>query len=128
MKTLMWKNPILLKNFRKDQRNAKASFPSNVLIVEKLGTFKPNFLLTRKNMKMKMTKTNNTRKRENSTIRKSTKEKRICSKEEEEDNSSSEVSDNDDEVLFLGIEESNEIEENEHKEESEDEEEVNVEE
>ena len=46
----------------------------------------------------------------------------------DEDNCSSEVSGSDDEVLFMGIEKSNEIEEIEHKEESEDESEVNMEE
>jgi hypothetical protein len=50
----------------------------------------------------------------------------------EEDNSSSKSSDNDesddDEVLFLGIEESNEIEKNKHDKELEHEEEVNMEE
>ena len=39
-----------------------------------------------------------------------------------------EFSDSDDDVLFLGIEDSNEIEEIEHMEESKDEEEVNMEE
>ena len=77
MNSLMKKKPILLKNFRKDQGSTKASCPSNVLIVEKLGTFKPTILIPRKTLKMKMTKTNNTRKRENSTVRKITKEKRI---------------------------------------------------
>ena len=43
----------------------------------------------------------------------------------EEDNSSSDISDV--EVIFIGIEESNEIEEIEHKKESEDEVEVNME-
>ena len=61
-------------------------------------------------MKMK----NNTREREKSTIRKITKEKKnFYSKEE--GNNSSEISD--DEVPFLGIEESNEIEKIEHKDE-----------
>ena len=63
MKNLMWKKPILLKNFRKDQGSTKERFPSNVLIVEKLGTFKPNVFIPRKTLNMKMTKTNNTRKR-----------------------------------------------------------------
>ena len=77
MKNMMWNKPILLKNFRKDQGSTKASFPSNILIVEELGTFKPSVLIPRKTLKMNMTKTNNTRKRENSTIRKITKEKII---------------------------------------------------
>ena len=77
MKNLMKKNPILLKNFRKDQGSTKASFPSNVLIVEELGTFKPSVLIPRNTLKMRVTKKNNTRKRENSTIRKITKEKII---------------------------------------------------
>ena len=67
-----------------------------------------------------MTKTNNTIKRGNSTIRKITRKKKLL---KEEDNVSSEISD--DEVLFLGIKESNDIEEIEHKE---DEAEVNMEE
>jgi hypothetical protein len=46
----------------------------------------------------------------------------------EENNSSSESSDNyDDEVIFLGIEESNDIEDIKHEKESEDEAEVNME-
>ena len=73
----MKKKPILSKMFKKDKGSTKASFPSNVLIVEKLGTFKPIVSIPRKTMRMKMTKINNTRKRENSTIRKITKEKRI---------------------------------------------------
>ena len=77
MNNLMKKKPILSKNFRKDQGSTKASFPSNVLIVAELGTLKPSVFIPRKTLKMKMTKTNNTRKRENSTIRKITKEKRI---------------------------------------------------
>ena len=40
MKNMMKKKPILLKNFRKDQGSTKASFPSNVLILAELGTFK----------------------------------------------------------------------------------------
>ena len=52
----MNKKTILLENFRKDQASTKASYPSNVLIVAELGTFKPSVLIPRKNMKMKMTK------------------------------------------------------------------------
>ena len=77
MKNLMKKKPILLNNFRKDQGSTKESCPSNVLIVAKFDTFKPSVIIPRKTLRMKMTKINNTRKRENSNIRKSTKEKII---------------------------------------------------
>ena len=64
MKNLMKKKPILLKkNFRKNQGSTKESFPSNVLIVAELGTFKPSVLIPRKTPKMKTEKANNTRKR-----------------------------------------------------------------
>ena len=76
MKNLMKKKPILLKNCRKDQGSTKESFPSNVLIVVELGTFKTSVLIPTNTLNMKMKKTNNTRKRENCTIRKNTKEKR----------------------------------------------------
>ena len=76
MNNLMKKKPILLKIFRNDQGSTKASFPLNVLTVAELGTFKPSVLIPRKNLKMKMTLTNNTRNRENSTITKITKETR----------------------------------------------------
>ena len=41
--------------------------------MEKLGTFNPSVLIPRKTLMMKMTRVNNTRKKENSTIRKNTK-------------------------------------------------------
>ena len=81
MNNLMKKNPILLKNFRKDQGSTKPSCPSNVLNVAKLGTFKPSVLIPRKTLNMNMSKTNNTRKRGNSTIRKITKNFFFYSKE-----------------------------------------------
>ena len=42
MNNLMKKNPILLKIFRKGQGSTKASFPLNVLIVERLVTLPQN--------------------------------------------------------------------------------------
>ena len=80
MKNLMKKKkkPILLKKFRKDQGSTKARCLSNVLIVAKLGAFNPSVLIPRNILKMKMKQINNTRKRENPTIRKRiTKEKGI---------------------------------------------------
>ena len=79
MKDMMWKNPILSRNFRRGQESIKASFPSNVLTVEKLGTFNPSVLIPRKTLRMKMTRVNN-KKRENSNIRKNTKRTTIQKK------------------------------------------------
>ena len=74
----MKKKPILLENFKKDQGSTKERCPSNVLIVEKLGSFKTNDIILRNTLKMKMTQIHNKRKRENPTIRKIiTKEKII---------------------------------------------------
>ena len=126
MKNLMKKKPILSKNFRKDQGSIEARCPSNVLSMAELGTFKPSVLIPRKTLKMNMTTKKQYKKEGKFHYKKNYKGKRnLYSKEE--DNSSSEVSDIDDEVLFLGIEESNEIKEINHKKESEDEAEVNME-
>jgi hypothetical protein len=39
MKNLMWKKPISLENFKKDQGSTKANLVTNVLTVEKLVIF-----------------------------------------------------------------------------------------
>ena len=70
MKNMMWKNPILSRNFRRGQESIKGSFTSNVLTMEKLGTFNPSVLIPRNTLRMNMTRVNNTRKKENLTIRK----------------------------------------------------------
>jgi uncharacterized membrane protein len=115
MKNLMWKKPISLENFRKDQGSTKASFLSNVLIVARLAILHPSVPIPRRTLKMKKTKINNTRRRKNPTTRKSfTKGKIIFTQKKKTTVHQSLVTtmNDDDEVLFLGIEESNEIEEN----------------
>jgi hypothetical protein len=66
----MYKKPILLKKFRKDRGSTKASFISNVLIVERLVP------IPRRNLKVK-TQLKNTRKRKNPTTRKSFRKGKI---------------------------------------------------
>ena len=72
-----------VKKNRKDRGSTKESYPSNILIVAELGAFKPSVLIPRKNLKVKMKKTNNTRKRENSTIRKITKKKNLLKRRQQ---------------------------------------------
>jgi hypothetical protein len=67
----MWKKPILLENFRKDQGNTKASSLSNVLTVARLVILQASVPIPRRTLKMKKTKPNNTRRRKNPTTRKS---------------------------------------------------------
>jgi hypothetical protein len=70
MKNLVWKKPISLENFRKDQGSTKASFLSNVLTVEKLVILHPSVPIPRRTLNMKKIKPNNTRRRKNPTTRK----------------------------------------------------------
>jgi hypothetical protein len=78
MKNLMWRKPTSLENFRKDQGSTKASFLSNVLIVENLVILHPSVPIPRRTPKKKKKKTNNTRRRKNPTTRKISREgKRI---------------------------------------------------
>jgi hypothetical protein len=67
----MWKKPISLENFRKDQGSTKTSFISNVLTMEKLVILHPSVPIPRRTLKMKKIKIMNTRRRKNPTTRKS---------------------------------------------------------
>jgi hypothetical protein len=104
MKNLMWKKPILLENFRKEQGSTKARCLSNVLTMASLAIFQPSVPIPRRTLKMKKTKLNNTRRKKNPTTRKKFYKGKNNFYSKEENNNSSESSDSDesddDEVTF----------------------------
>jgi hypothetical protein len=66
----MWKKPISLGNFRKDQGSAKASLFSNVSTVEKLVILHPSVPISKRTLKMKKIKINQSQKKEKSNYKK----------------------------------------------------------
>ena len=103
----MKKKPIFLKDIRKDQESTKASYPSNVFNCGRIGHFQAKCPYPKEDSEDEDDKNKQYKKEGKFHYKKNYKGKNnFYSKEE--DSSSSEISD--DEVLFLGIEESNEIE------------------
>jgi hypothetical protein len=70
MKNLMWKKIISLGNFRKDQGSAKASLFSNVLTVAMLVILHPSVPISKRTLKMKKIKINQSQKKEKSNYKK----------------------------------------------------------
>ena len=125
MKNLMKKKPILLKKLQKGLGKYKGKLPFKCFNCHKIGHFQAKCPYPKEDSEDEDEKNKQYKKKGKFHNKKNYKEKNnFYSKEE--NNSSSKISD--DEVIFLGIEESNEIEEIEHKEESEDEAYVNMEE
>jgi hypothetical protein len=128
----MWKKPISLENFRKDQGSTKERFLSNVLIVAKFFHFSSKCPYPKEDPEYEENKTKKYNKKEKTNYKKFFYKGKNIFYLKEENNSSLDSSDNnefdDDEVILLGIEESNEIEKIKHEKELEDEEEFNMEE
>ena len=119
----------MLKKLQKGWGKCKGNLPFKCFNCGRIGNFQAKFPYPKEDSKDEDDKNKQYKKEGKFHYNKNYKgKKNFYSKEEEEDKNSSEVSDSDDEVTFLGVEESNEIEEIDHTEESEDEAEVNMEE
>ena len=127
MKNMMRKKPISLRNFRRDQESIKARFLSSVYDCGKIGHFQSKRPYSKKDFEDEDAKSKQYKKGGKPDYNKKHKGKKNFYSKEEEDSSSSKVSDSEDEVLFVGIEESDDSEEIEHKKESKDEAYIDVE-
>ena len=94
-----------IKKLQKGSRKYKGKIPFKCFNCGKIGHFQSKCPYPKKDYEDEDDKSKQYKKKGKFDYKKKYK-KNYCSKEEEEDNSSSEASDSDDEVLFLGIEES----------------------
>ena len=115
-----------IKKLQKGSGKYKGKLPFKCFNCGKIGHFQSKCPYSKKDFEDEDAKSKQYKKGGKPDYKKNHKGKKNFYSKEEQDNSSSEVSDSEDEVLFVGIEESDDSEEIEHKKESKDEAEINV--
>ena len=115
-----------IKKLQKGSGKYKGKLPFKCFNCGKIGHFQSKCPYSKKDFEDEDAKSKQYKKGGKPDYKKNHKGKKNFYSKEEEDSSSSKVSDSEDEVLFVGIEESDDLEEIEHKKESKDEVEINV--